>query len=503
MSDMIVVDYGSQYTFLLSRRIRELGVKCEVQHPNDIKISKNTIGIVLSGGPQSVYSEKAYQLNQKIIDSNLPILAICYGFQLISKYFNGKVEKHDHGEYGLMEVTLDNTDPVLNDIPENIVTWMSHGDSVTTLPEGFSQIAKSSSGIIAGAKKDNIYSFQFHPEVHHTQYGLNIIKNFLFKICKAKENWNLGEYSEELIQNLKKQIGNRKVIGGVSGGVDSTVAAYILKKAIGDNMIGIFVNHGLLRKNEENVVPDNLRKLGINLIEVDASEIFLQRLRGITEPEEKRKIIGETFIEVFEKEAKKIDSDYLLQGTIYSDVIESAASSKTSDKIKSHHNVGGLPERMNLKLIEPLRELFKDEVRELGMKMGIPREYINRQPFPGPGLAIRIIGTIDERKVNILKEVDFIYRQTLKEFNIYKDIWQSFAVLLPVKSVGVKGDMRSYGYVAALRAVNSAEGMTASWYEIPYNVLREASSRITGKISEIGRVVYDITDKPPSTIEWE
>ena len=503
MADIIVIDYGSQYTFLLSRRIRELGVKCEVQHPDNVKISEDTIGIVLSGGPQSVYGEDAYSLNKEIIDSKLPVLGVCYGFQLIAKNFDGKVEKHDRGEYGLTEVLLNNTDVVLEGLPDNIISWMSHGDSVTKLPEGFTQIAESKSGIISGMKKDSIYAFQFHPEVHHTQHGLNIIKNFLYKICKAEQTWNLKEYSEELIEGIKAKVGNKKVIGGVSGGVDSTVAAYILQKAIGDNMIGIFVNHGLLRKNEENVVPDNLRRLGIKVIEVDASELFLERLKGVSEPEEKRKIIGETFIEVFENEANKIDSDFLLQGTIYSDVIESAASSKTSDKIKSHHNVGGLPERMNLKLIEPLRELFKDEVRELGLKMGIPEEYINRQPFPGPGLAIRIIGDITRERVSLLKEIDFVYRNTLKEFGVYKDIWQSFAVLLPVKSVGVKGDMRSYGYVAALRAVHSAEGMTASWYEIPYKIIREASSRITGEISEISRVVYDVSDKPPSTIEWE
>ena len=505
MDEILIVDYGSQYTRLLARRIREIGVYSRVESPIKCVIKENTKGIILSGGPQSVYSNNAFGLPENVKNSSLPILGICYGMQLLVHEFGGEVSRGETFEYGLTRVNFSN-DPIfpVGNTEKSWNTWMSHGDSVEKLPPGFVKIGESEMGVIAAmrSKSGKIYGLQFHPEVSQTVGGMEIIRHFVVDVCKAKPSWKMENYASSKIKELKKKIGNSKVIAAVSGGVDSTVATVLTAKAVGENLECVFVNHGLLRKEDEEV-PEVLSKLGIDVKVIDASQEFFEKLKGVDDPEKKRKIIGETFIRVFEKEAKKVDADFLLQGTIYSDVIESSAASSTSVKIKSHHNVGGLPEKMNLKLVEPLRELFKDEVRELGKVLGIPDGILNRHPFPGPGLAIRIIGEIEPARADILKRVDEIYTSILKESGEYSRIWQAFSILLPVRSVGVKGDQRAYGYVVALRAVDSTEGMTASWHEMPHELLRKISSTITDKVPEVGRVVYDVSDKPPATIEWE
>ncbi|RLL91126.1 GMP synthase [Mesotoga sp. HF07.pep.5.2.highcov] len=501
MDRIAVIDYGSQYTLLLARRIREMGVFCTVASPEEFKVESEIKGVVLSGGPQSVYEEGALGFPKQLEGFPVPIMGICYGMHLLAKKLGGEVRSGALGEYGLTTVSMDSER--FRDIPEEIVTWMSHGDEVTSLPSECKVIARSKNGITAGFSNGRDIAFQFHPEVNHTQFGTNLIEDFVFNVCNASRNWKLSAFAERKVEEIKRAVGNSKVVGGLSGGVDSTVAAVLASKAVGDAFTGIFVNHGLMRKNEDIEVCEALRSLGIKLINVDASEEFFRELKGIDNPEEKRKIIGKTFIKVFEREANRLNASFLLQGTIYSDVIESGAASKNSAKIKSHHNVGGLPDKMNLKLLEPIRELFKDEVRNLGYSLGIEPSLLTRQPFPGPGLGVRIIGEVDSEKARILKEVDSIFMDVLRKSGESEKIWQSFAVLLPVFSVGVKGDKRSYGYVVALRAVNSSEGMTASWHELPYEILREASSRITSGVREVGRVVFDITDKPPATIEWE
>ena len=501
MDEMLIVDYGSQYTQLLARRIREIGVYSRVETPMSATLSENVKGVILSGGPQSVYDSQALKLPQNLVDSGVPILGICYGMQLIVHEFGGVVKKGETFEYGLTRVNFFD-DAFFKTSSSNV--WMSHGDSIERLPDAFMKIAESEMGVIAGmrSKDGKVYGLQFHPEVSQTVGGMRILEYFVLNLCKAKPQWKMEDYANSKIEEMKRKIGNSKVIAAVSGGVDSTVATVLTAKAVGKNLKCIFVNHGLLRKEDEEV-PKVLSKLGIEVKVVDASKLFFENLEGITDPEKKRKVIGETFIRVFEEEAKKINADFLLQGTIYSDVIESAAASSTSAKIKSHHNVGGLPKDMNLKLVEPLRELFKDEVRVLGSTLGIPKSVLNRHPFPGPGLAIRVMGEVKYDRVKILKNVDEIYTSLLKESGEYDKIWQAFSVLLDTRSVGVKGDQRAYGYVVALRAVDSAEGMTASWHKMPYDLLRKISSTITDKISSVGRVVYDVSDKPPATIEWE
>ncbi len=502
MDEILIVDYGSQYTRLLARRIREIGVYSRVESPKNPTLNENTKGIILSGGPLSVYSPSALGLPKNIKDSSLPMLGICYGMQLLVHELGGEVRKGETFEYGLTRVNF-SSDPLFSGV-KSPNTWMSHGDSVEKLPPNFVKIAESEMGVIAGirSKDGKVYGLQFHPEVSQTIDGMEMIKNFVLGLCKAKPTWKMEDYALSKIEEIKEKVGNSKVIAAVSGGVDSTVATVLTAKAVGKNLKCVFVNHGLLRKEDEEV-PNILLQLGIEVKVVDASKRFFEELKGVTEPEKKRKIIGETFIRVFEKEARKIDAGFLLQGTIYSDVIESAAASDTSSKIKSHHNVGGLPKDMNLKLVEPLRELFKDEVRELGKVLQIPERILNRHPFPGPGLAIRIIGEVDPERAEILKKVDEIYTSILKESGEYDKIWQAFSVLLPIRSVGVKGDQRAYGYVVALRAVDSFEGMTASWHEMPNTLLRKISSTITDKVPSVGRVVYDVSDKPPATIEWE
>lgn len=503
MDEILIIDYGSQYTRLLARKVREVGVYSRVEMPYDAKMTENTKGIILSGGPQSVYSSQSFKLPEWVLSSNLPILGICYGMHLIVHAFGGKVERGKTFEYGLTMVEL-KKEPIFSKMPQKIKVWMSHGDSVTEVPEGFTNIAQSTSGIISAiySKEKKIYGLQFHPEVSHTEYGQKMIEHFITDECTIKRDWKLPDYISLKIDEIRKTVGASKVVGAISGGVDSAVASMLTSRAIGGNLIGIFVDTGLMR-NEDEAVPETLKMLGINVKKIDASKLFFERLRGVDDPEMKRKIVGETFINVFEDEAKLYDAQFLLQGTIYSDVIESASASLASSKIKSHHNVGGLPEKMNLKLLEPLRELFKDEVRNMGSLMEMPSKILDRHPFPGPGLVIRIIGDVTREKADIIKRVDEIYTNVLKESGEYEKIWQAFSVLLPVRTVGVKGDERAYGYVTALRAVKSLDGMTASWYPMPHDLLREISSKITDQVSEIGRVVYDISDKPPATIEWE
>lgn len=497
---IVIVDYGSQYTQLLARRIREMGVFSEIVNSR-FKFEGDEIGIILSGGPMSVYDKLAFDLPEELFDKDIPVLGICYGMQLITKNFGGKIEKGEIAEYGFTKISL--SDSVLFEgIPSEITVWMSHGDVVKALPKGFVQTGKSQSGLIAAFEFKNTYAIQFHPEVTHTEYGIEILKNFVFKVCKAQPKWAVENFVESEIKKIRSIVKDEKVIGAVSGGVDSTIATVLTAKAIGKNLIPIFVNHGLLRIEDMKVQMD-LKKIGIDVKVVDASDLFFERLRGVEDPETKRKIIGHTFIEVFEREALPYDAKFLLQGTIYPDVIESAVASKSSAKIKSHHNVGGLPEKMNLKLLEPIRELFKDEVRQLGKILGLPDTFVQRHPFPGPGLAVRIIGEVTREKAEILRLADDVFTKILREKGEYQRIWQAFTVLLSSRSVGVKGDARSYGYVLAVRAVDSVDGMTASWHDMPYDILKEISSEITRHVPEIGRVVYDITDKPPSTIEWE
>ncbi len=511
---ILIIDYGSQYTQLIARRVREQNVYCEI-HPFN-KITKklisilNPCGIILSGGPNSVLDKKSPKLSQVIKNLNLPILGICYGLQLLSILNNGTIRKSLSREYGPAKIRINQKSLI---IPKewsnkNINVWMSHGDHVYKAPKGFKIIARSNNKIISiiENKTKKIYGLQFHPEVHHTYLGYKIIKNFIFKVCKAKNNWVIESFIETKIKELKIIIGNNKVVCGLSGGVDSSVTAYLLHRAIGKNLYCIFVDHGLLRKNEsEEVVKNYQSKFKSNFTRIDSSKFFLKKLKNISDPELKRKIIGGAFISVFNKEAKKIKNvKFLAQGTLYPDVIESVAFfGGPTAKIKSHHNVGGLPKKMKLKIVEPLRELFKDEVRELGRKLNIKESLISRHPFPGPGLAIRIPGIINKERISILQNVDSIYIHYLKEKNLYDKIWQAFSVLLPIKSVGVMGDERTYKYTCVLRAVTSVDGMTADFFMFSKENLSEISSRIINNVKEVNRVLYDFTSKPPGTIEWE
>ena len=507
MEKILVVDFGSQYTQLLTRRIREIGVYSQVVTPFKSIDFTEVRGIILSGGPKSVKDDDALKVPENIYSSGIPILGVCYGMQRITVDFGGEVEKTGLAEYGKTRIrTLDNSQ-IFENVDSSFIAWMSHSDSVVKLPKDSTVIAVTENSVIAGykIKSKDIYSLQFHPEVAHTEFGKKIIENFVFKVCNLKPNWSLKKFVDLKVKELKEKMGNFGAIIGLSGGVDSSVAAVLAYKAIGENLKAVFVDHGLVRMGEIEEVKSIFSKtLGKNLIVVDAEKDFLSKLKGVVDPERKRKIIGEEFIRAFEGEAKKYKNiKYLVQGTIYSDVIESAASGSTTAKIKSHHNVGGLPEKIGFEILEPLRELFKDEVRKLGEILGIPKSVLYRHPFPGPGLAIRIIGEITENKLEILKKADKIFMDTLKAENWYYKTWQAFAVLTDVKTVGVVGDERNYEYVLALRAVNSVEGMTADWSKIPYDILEKVSNRITGEVREVGRVVYDITSKPPATIEWE
>jgi len=508
---IIVLDFGSQYNLLIARRIREAQVYCELM-PHDTPWEKiaplNPRGFILSGGPASVYETNAPLAPAYVYESRLPVLGICYGMQVITKQLGGEVTPGTKREYGHAVMHLSQIDsPLFSGLPESTTVWMSHGDKIEHMPQGFTALAYTENSPYAViGNKNNIYGLQFHPEVAHTPEGRTILKNFVYKVCGCKGNWTMGNFVNESIERIKEQVGGGKVISALSGGVDSSVVATLIHRAIGDQLTCIFVNNGLLRREEaERTLKVFKNNLGMSIIYVDATERFLNRLKGVTDPEGKRKIIGEEFIRVFEEEADKIGKvDFLAQGTLYPDVIESVSSvSNASAKIKSHHNVGGLPARMTLKLLEPLRYLFKDEVRLVGKELGLPEEMVWRQPFPGPGLAIRCIGEVTKEKLEILRGADFILMNEIKKAKLYRQLWQSFCVLTDVRSVGVMGDFRTYGYLAAIRAVTSEDAMTADWARLPYDFLARVSNRIVNEVEGINRVVYDTTSKPPSTIEWE
>jgi len=507
---IIILDFGAQYTQLIARKVREAGVYAEIYPFNIAKqelLNLHPKGIILSGGPSSVYADGSPHTTFKVSELGIPVLGICYGLQLIAYQENGTVDRAAKREFGRAELIIDKNDDLLKDVTQNSIVWMSHGDALTEPPENFEIIGHSgNSPICAIRSKDRkIFGVQFHPEVHHSVEGNKILSNFVRHICGCKEQWNSEFFIESQIKSIREQVGKENVILALSGGVDSTVAAVLLHKAIGGKLHCIHVDTGVMRWNESKMIVDLFKEsFHIPIELVDASEIFLSRLDGISEPEQKRKIIGATFIEVFEKSAKQLkDVKWLAQGTLYPDVIESVSVKGPSATIKSHHNVGGLPDIMNLKLIEPFRELFKDEVRAVGRKLGVPEWFIERHPFPGPGLAIRILGEISKERIHILQLADEIYIEEIRKAGLYNDIWQAFAVMLPVKSVGVMGDERTYEYTCALRAVTSVDGMTADWFPMPYEVLAKMSNRIINEIRGINRVTYDITSKPPGTIEWE
>lgn len=506
---IIVLDFGSQYNQLITRRLRDFGIYSELlSHKltaDEIK-EINPKGIIFSGGPNSVYDPNAFKVDPEIFKLGIPILGICYGMQLMSYDLGGKVEKADNSEYGRADIeVLDDEAVLFKGLPKKQYVWMSHGDLVTQAPAGFEVTATSKNCPIASIADNDrkFYGVQFHPEVRNSEYGLDILRRFAFDVCGAKANWTMDDFIDMQIDEIRKEVGDKKVILGLSGGVDSSVTAVLIHKAIGDQLTCIFVDHGLLRKNEANQVMDALsRDIGVNIIKVDAADRFLGKLEGVTDPEQKRKIIGKEFIEVFNEEAKKIkDADFLAQGTLYTDVIESGTD--TAQTIKSHHNVGGLPKKLGFKLIEPLRKLFKDETRELGEKLGIPHELVWRQPFPGPGLGIRVIGEITPEKLEIVRESDAILREEIKKAGLDEEIWQYFTVLPGIRSVGVMGDGRTYDYAVAIRAVTSIDGMTADFAKIPWDVLQKISVRIVNEVDHVNRILYDVTSKPPSTIEYE
>ena len=508
LDKILIIDFGSQYTQLIARRVRELNVYCEIYPFNkSSEVALDSfIGVILSGSPCSVLDEEAPDVALEVF-GNLPLLGVCYGAQLLAKKMGGKVAKSAHREYGRANLNQvkDVTD-LLSQVNVGSTVWMSHGDTIVELPEVFEQIASTENIPVAAFKwKDRpVYGIQFHPEVTHSEQGKQLIENFIVKICGASQSWTPDLFAESTIAKLKEKIGNDKVVMGLSGGVDSSVAAVLIDKAIGENLYCIFVDNGLLRKNEFEEVITSYKGLGLNVKGVDAKSLFYDALEGLEEPEAKRKAIGRVFIDVFEQEAKKIKNvKWLGQGTIYPDVIESVSVNGTSVTIKSHHNVGGLPEKMNLKVLEPLNTLFKDEVRKVGATLDISKEILGRHPFPGPGLGIRILGSINAEKVRILQEVDHIFIQGLKDEGLYHQVWQAGAMLLPVQSVGVMGDERTYEQVVALRAVSSLDGMTADWCYLPYEFLGRMSNHIINKVKGVNRVVYDISSKPPATIEWE
>jgi len=514
---IVVLDFGAQYSQLIARRVREENVYSVVLAGN-AKIeeiqTQNPAAIILSGGPSSVYDQGAPRADPRIFELGLPVLGICYGLQFMAHALGGRVRAAEHREYGHAEVALLGDSELFQNLPRSLEVWMSHGDEALELPPGFRLTAKSP-GAVAGMEDPSrkLYAVQFHPEVHHTQCGTDILRNFVFHIAKAGPSWTPEHFVEATVEAVRRQVGTGRAICALSGGVDSAVAATLVDRALGGDgkrrLTSIFVNNGVLRKNEFEKVQQNLRdKLGLEVVAVDATERFLGKLRGVTDPEKKRKIIGNEFIAVFEEEAHRIEQqegpvEWLVQGTLYPDVIESVSIRGPSQVIKSHHNVGGLPETMRLKLIEPLKELFKDEVRKIGRDLGMPEEVLERQPFPGPGLAVRILGEVTPERLAILRECDDIVVGEIKKAGLYREIWQSFAVLLPVMSVGVMGDRRTYAYTCAVRAVDSEDGMTADWVPLPYEVLKAISSRIVNDVPGVNRVVYDVTSKPPGTIEWE
>ncbi len=505
---VLVIDFGAQYSQLIARRVRECGVYSEIipYHASLAEIAaKKPKGIIFSGGPNSVYGEKAPHSDPGIYSLGVPVLGICYGMQLMALQLGGEVARSEAREYGHADLNHDVEAALFKGIAAPTPVWMSHGDSIVKPPAGFVVSANTSNTPTAAMSNvaQKLYGVQFHPEVVHTREGTPLLKNFLFGICGCRGDWNMGSFIDMAVAKIREQVGDKKVLCGLSGGVDSSVAAVLVHRAVGDQLTCVFVDHGFMRKDEAKQVVHTFRdEFHINLVHVDASERFMSRVAGVTDPESKRKIIGEEFIRVFESEAEKIGaSDFLVQGTLYPDVIESGTS--TAAVIKSHHNVGGLPEDMKFALVEPLRELFKDEVRLLGAELGLSEEIVQRQPFPGPGLAIRIIGEITAERLEILREADAIVREEIRNAGLHRKIWQSFAVLPALKSVGVMGDERTYAYTVGIRAVESEDGMTADWSRMPYEVLDKMSRRIVNEVKGVNRIVYDVTSKPPSTIEWE
>ena len=507
---ILIIDFGSQYTQLIARRVRENHIYSEI-FPHTISAAKITemmpAGIILSGGPMSVYEEDSPKIPEGIFKLGIPILGICYGLQLIATNLGGKVEHAEKREYGKAHLEILNDDLIFKNVANGSIIWMSHGDLLTAMPEGFHITAGSDNSPLCAIANParKIYGVQFHPEVAHTECGNTILRNFLFDICGCSADWTAANFINSTIEKIKVMVGNKKVICALSGGVDSSVAAVLLHKAVGDQLICIHVDHGLMRKNESTAVLQMFNDCyEMRVDNVDVSDLFLTRLAGVIDPEKKRKIIGNSFIEIFEHEASKIpDAQFLVQGTLYPDVIESVSVKGASVTIKTHHNVGGLPERMNLKLIEPFRELFKDEVRAIGRELKLPEKFIGRHPFPGPGLAVRILSDITREKLDTLREADDIFISELHSSNLYNKIWQAFAVLLPIQTVGVMGDARTYEHVLALRAVTSTDGMTADWFRFEPDFLENVSNKIIRSVRGINRVVYDISSKPPATIEWE
>lgn len=508
MDRILILDFGSQYTQLIARKVRELNVYCEIHPFNKIPtLSDDIKGVIFSGSPYSVNAEDAPIPNMEGIKGRLPLLGVCYGAQYLAKWGGGKVQQSKIREYGRANLQfVDNSNPLMNGIPVGSQVWMSHGDTIECVPEGYKCICSTDNVQFAGyqIEGEQTYAIQFHPEVHHSLDGLTILKNFVVDICHCAQDWTPASFVETTVAELKAKLGNDKVILGLSGGVDSSVAAVLLQKAIGDNLHCIFVDNGLLRKNEFESVLQSYKDMGLNVKGVDASQRFYDVLAGVTEPEKKRKAIGKTFVEVFDEEAQKVEgAKWLGQGTIYPDVIESSSVKGPSQTIKSHHNVGGLPDYMKLQLVEPLRLLFKDEVRRVGRQMGMKEELIGRHPFPGPGLAIRCLGDITPEKLRVLRDADDIFIQGLRDWDLYDKVWQAGVILLPIQSVGVMGDERTYENVVALRAVQSVDGMTADWVHLPYDFMAKVSNDIINRVKGVNRVCYDISSKPPATIEWE